>query len=146
MTTSEPIVHPTDFSRASEAAFMRAIAVARRDGAELVLVHVLEPLSPFLADGSSVHYTRLRASLEAKARLSLTRMLARATRAGVVASDVLLEGSPAEKIAQLARTRRAGLIVMGTRGRTGFKKLLLGSVAERLIGLARCPVLTVRGR
>lgn len=146
MATSGPIVHPTDFSRASEAAFMRAINVAKRDGVELIMVHVLEPLSPFLADGSSVHYTQLQASLEAKARLNLKRMLVRAKRAGVPASDVLLEGSPAEKIVELAKKRGAGVIVMGTRGRTGLKKLLLGSVAERVIGLATCSVLTVRGK
>lgn len=45
MTSNQPIVHPTDFSRASQAAFMRAIDMAKREGAELVLVHVLEPLS-----------------------------------------------------------------------------------------------------
>jgi nucleotide-binding universal stress UspA family protein len=84
--------------------------------------------------------------LEAKARLNLERMLVRAKRAEVPAADVLLEGSPAEKIVQLAEKRRAGLIVMGTRGRTGLKKLLLGSVAERVIGLAPCPVLTIRGK
>ena len=145
MAPNGPIVHPTDFSRASEAAFMRAIDLAKRDGAELILVHVLETLSPFLADGSSVHYTQLQASLEAKARLNLERMLVRAKRAGVPASDVLLEGSPAEKIVRLAKERGASVIVMGTRGRTGFKELLLGSVAERVIGLAPCPVLTVRG-
>ncbi|MGH6689666.1 MAG: universal stress protein [Gammaproteobacteria bacterium] len=146
MTTSGPIVHPTDFTRASEAAFIRAIDLAKRDGAELILAHVLEPLSPFLADGSSVHYTQLQASLEAKARLNLKRMLVRARRAAVPASDVLLEGSPAERIMELAKKRSADVIVMGTRGRTGFKKLLLGSVAERVIGLAPCAVLTVRGQ
>ena len=146
MSTDRPIVHPTDFSRASEAAFLRAIDMAKRDGAELVLVHVLEPLSPFLADSSAAHYQELQASREAKARLSLERMLTRAKRAGVAASDVLLEGSPAEKIVPVAKKRRAGLIVMGTRGRTGLEKILLGSVAERVIGLAPCSVLTVRGR
>jgi nucleotide-binding universal stress UspA family protein len=146
MATSRPIVHPTDFSRASEAAFTRAIDLASRDGAELIVIHVLEPPSPFLAEGSSVRYTELQASLEATARLNLERMLVRAKRADVPAGDVLLDGSPAEKIVQLAKKRRAGLIVMGTRGRTGLKKLLLGSVAERVIGLAPCPVLTVRGR
>jgi nucleotide-binding universal stress UspA family protein len=146
MATNQPIVHPTDFSRTGEAAFMQAIDMAKRDGTELLLVYVLEPPSPFLADSSAVHYRQLQASLAAKARLSLTRAVARAKRAGVAVSDILLEGSPAEKIVRLAKQRRAALIVMGTRGRTGFKKLLLGSVAERVIGLAPCPVLTVRGQ
>lgn len=146
MATSGPIVHPTDFSRASEAAFMRAIDLAKRGGTELILVHVLEPLSPFLAESSAAHFVELQASQEAEARASLERMLKRAKRAGVPASDVLLEGSPAEKIVRLAKRRRAGVIVMGTRGRTGLEKLLLGSVAARVIGLAPCAVLTIRGR
>jgi nucleotide-binding universal stress UspA family protein len=149
VTTNEPIIHPTDFSRASTAAFMRAIDVAKRARAELVLVHVFEPISPYLAE-SRPHYNRyheLQASLKAKARVKLEQMLARAKRAGIAASDVLLEGfSPAEDIVQVAKKRRAALIVMGTRGRTGLKKLLLGSVAARVIGLAPCPVLTVRGQ
>lgn len=73
-------------------------------------------------------------------------MRARAKLAGAAASDALLEGSPSDKIVQLAKKRRASLIVMGTRGRTGFRKLLLGSVAERVIGLAPCSVLIVRGK
>ncbi len=51
-----------------------------------------------------------------------------------------------EQIAKLAKKRRADLIVMGTHGRTGWAKVMLGSVAERVIVLAPCPVLTVRGK
>ena len=55
-------------------------------------------------------------------------------------------GVAAEQIVRLARARRADLIVMGTHGRTGFTRALLGSVAARVVALAACPVLTVRGR
>jgi nucleotide-binding universal stress UspA family protein len=70
---------------------------------------------------------------------------ARAKRAGVPASEVLAEGWVAEQIAKLANERHADLIV-GTHGRTGWARVMLGSVAERVIVLAPCPVLTVRGK
>jgi nucleotide-binding universal stress UspA family protein len=61
----------------------------------------------------------------------------------VDASDVVMEGWPPEEIVKLARRRRADLIVIGTHGRTGIRKLLLGSIAERVIVLAPFPVLAV---
>jgi nucleotide-binding universal stress UspA family protein len=62
----------------------------------------------------------------------------------VPASDVVVEGYAAEEIAAVAEQRGVELIVMGTHGRTGMRKVLLGSVAERVIAIAPCPVLTVR--
>jgi len=76
----------------------------------------------------------------------LHRLRARAKRAGVPASDVLVEGWVPEQIAKLAKKQHADLIVMGTHGRTGWAKPMPGSVAERVIALAPCPVLTVRGK
>jgi nucleotide-binding universal stress UspA family protein len=78
------------------------------------------------------------------ARQSLERLLAKTKRQEVAASAVVVEGWPPEEIVKLARKRRAALIVIGTHGRTGVKRLLLGSVAERVIVLAPCPVLAVR--
>jgi nucleotide-binding universal stress UspA family protein len=142
--THRLIVHPTDFTLTSDAAFKKALDLARRDGAKLVLVHVIEPPSPLLADHSAAHYTEHLASMQAKARGMLELMLVRAKRVNVPASDVLLKGSPPEEIVRLAKKRGADLIVIGTRGRTGLKELMLGSTAERVIGLAHCSVLTVR--
>jgi len=59
---------------------------------------------------------------------------------------LLLEGRTAEQIVRAARSKRAGMIVIGTHGRTGLTRFLLGSVAARVLAIARCPVLTVRGR
>jgi nucleotide-binding universal stress UspA family protein len=59
---------------------------------------------------------------------------------------VLVNGSPSEQIARLARSKRADLIVIGTHGRTGLAKFFLGSVANRVVSTATCPVLTVRGK
>jgi nucleotide-binding universal stress UspA family protein len=138
------IVHPTDLTPGSEAAFLAAIALARRDGASLIVVHVLEPPSPILADRSSAHYSELMSAGELRADTILERMTRRAGQAGVPATDVLLEGSPPEQIARLARRRHADLIVLGTRRHAGLRAIVLGSTAERVIGLAHCPVLTVR--
>jgi nucleotide-binding universal stress UspA family protein len=66
--------------------------------------------------------------------------------AGVRATGLLLDGAPHDQIPRAARRNRADLIVIGTHGRTGLSKVLLGSVAERVIRSATCPVLTVRGR
>jgi len=139
------IVHPTDFSRAAEAAFAQALAIATREGAELILVHVLEPISPIADESYVARHRALRAAMEAIARRSLSRLLGRAKRAHVTASDIVMEGWPPEEIVRLARKRRADLIVVGTHGRSGLTKFLLGSVAQRVIVLAPCPVLTVRG-
>ncbi|MGH7393607.1 MAG: universal stress protein, partial [Candidatus Rokuibacteriota bacterium] len=67
-------------------------------------------------------------------------------KAGVRGRTLLLEGSTHDQIVRAAKSRRADLIVMGTHGRGGIAELFLGSVAERVIGSARCPVLTVRKR
>jgi nucleotide-binding universal stress UspA family protein len=138
------IIHPTDFSVAGEAAFAQALEIAGREGAELILVHVLEPISPFPDGDYRTRRRELRTVLETTARRALDPLLSRAKQARVAASGVVMEGWPPEEIVRLARKRRADLIVIGTHGRRGMKRLLLGSVAERVILLAPCPVLTVR--
>ena len=80
------------------------------------------------------------------ARKRLVALVVRARAAGAKATVTILEGSPAERIVHTARARRADLIVMGTRGRTGLSRFLLGSVASRVISMSPCPVLTVRGK
>ena len=73
-------------------------------------------------------------------------MLARARKSGIRVEAKLLEGVPAEQIVCMARRRDSDLIVIGTHGRTGLGRLLMGSVADRVLRFAPCPVLTVRGR
>ena len=138
------IVHPTDLSPASEPAFAQALEIAGREGAELILVHVLEPISPVSDGHDRARHRELRIVMEASARRSLDPLLARAEKAQVASSGLVTEGWPPEEIVKIARKRGAHLIVIGTHGRTGIKRLLLGSVAERVILLAPCPVLTVR--
>ena len=141
------ILHATDFSGASGAAF-KAVEAARRDRAELVLLHVLSPPAPLVADAyvtPSVWTTLLR-SQRASAQRRLDTLVQKARRARVRARGLLAEGVPADRIVRTARARGAGMIVMGTHGRTGAARFFLGSVAGRVVAAAHCPVLTVRGR
>ena len=141
------IMHPTDFSPASRAAFARAVTMAHDEGAELWLVHVLSTVTPLVGDGymSPKTYDELQQSIRDDAQRQLDKLLAKAKTARVRARGLLLDGVAADAIARAARARRAKVIVMGTHGRTGLARLLMGSVAERVVGTAPCPVLTVRG-
>jgi nucleotide-binding universal stress UspA family protein len=142
------ILHPTDFSGAGRAALARAIHMARAEKAQLTVVHVLPLVMPMMGDGyvSPRVYQDVQRSTREYARKQLDGVLARIRKAGVRAHGLLLEGVPASQITRAARSGRADMIVMGTHGRTGFTRLLLGSVAERVVGTAPCPVLTVRSR
>jgi nucleotide-binding universal stress UspA family protein len=148
MSRIRRVLHPTDFSRASAAAFSRAVETAKSNRAELLLVNVITPTIPPVGDGyiSPKWYAEMEASARAYAQKHLTALLAKAKRAGVRAKGLLMEGPPHQRIAQAARRKRADLVVIGTHGRTGFARFFLGSVASRVLAIAPCPVLTVRGK
>ena len=148
MSRIRRILHSTDFSRASGAAFGKAVDLAKTSKAELLVVHVLASTVPMVGDGyvSPEVYEDLVASARAYGKKNLDALVAKAKKAGVRAKSLLLEGAPHEQIARTARTQRADLVVMGTHGRTGLAKLFLGSVAGRVIAIAPCPVMTVRGK
>jgi len=142
------ILHPSDFSAASNAAFKKAIEMAKASRAELLIVHVINPIVPVAGEGyvSPKMYEDLAASTRAWARKQLDRLLVKAKKSGVRGKGVLAEGAAHEQIARIAKTKRADLVVMGTHGRSGFARLFLGSVAGRVVTAAPCPVLTVKGR
>jgi universal stress protein A len=138
---------PHDFSAQSRAAFALAEQLARRVGASLHLLHVVQPpalhaLTPSGGlDLALPDVVVTGALLEAE---TILRKLADESRADVRVHVV--EGPPTEIICQMAERLPADLIVMGTHGREGLAHLLLGSVAERTLRRAACPVLTVRSR
>jgi len=142
------ILHASDFSTASRAAFNRAVELARADRAGLTVAHVMTPFVPYVGEGYATPqaYEAIVAAARTEARRQLDRLLRRARARGVRAQGLLLEGVPHDRIARAARARRADLIVIGTHGRTGLARLFLGSVAARVIAVAPCPVLTVRGK
>lgn len=148
MTRFRRILHPSDFSKASGPAFRRALALARENRAELRLVHVVMPPAFALEDSfmTAKTWRDITQAGRRDAERRLRPLVARARRAGVRVRAAVLEGSAFQEIVREARRRRADLIVIGTHGRTGVARFFLGSVASRVLALAACPVLTVRGR
>jgi universal stress protein A len=138
------ILVPTDFSPASERVLAYARALAERFGASLHLLHVVE--DPVMAAAWSEAYAFDVAGLQARFREEAERRLTEvaASLTGVTVTTDVLDGSPARTIAAAAGDKGMDLIVMGTHGRSGLSHLLLGSVAERVVRSAPCPVLTVR--
>jgi len=147
---SRRVLHPTDFSKASNAAFTRSLTEARDSRGELVLVHVLSPVVAMAGAGEAYVtpgvYEEMNRSARAWAQKQLDRLLAKARGARVRARGTLLDGVTHEQIVRAAKQQHARMIVMGTHGRTGVARFFLGSVAARVAATAPCPVLTVRGR
>ena len=139
------LVVPTDFSDCAEEAWAFAQRIAETLGSEVVLVHVFveAPLygDPALPVGSAWEVVE-----EARKWVAdeLDKWAARARAKGVTVRPVMRTGSPAKEIVDTVTEEGADLVVMGTHGRGGVSRVLLGSVADRVIRLAPCPVLTVR--
>jgi nucleotide-binding universal stress UspA family protein len=133
------ILHPTDFSEHSDYAFRLACSLARDYGARVVALHVATPTAVVYSEGAvPIDPEVFRA--DAKEKLDHLE----APAAGPPLERRLAEGDPADEILRLAREAGADLIVMGTHGRTGLARLLMGSVAEQVVRRAPCPVLTIR--
>lgn len=135
----QKIVFPTDFSHCGDAALSFATALARDTGARLLIVHVEEP--PAAYGGGELYY-----GLPEPAEDELRRMLLEVvpTDPAVPYEHRLVTGDPATAIVNLAEMEGADLIVMGTHGRSGLSRLLMGSVAEVVVRKAKCPVLTYK--
>jgi universal stress protein A len=146
MSRARRILHATDFSPACRPALASAVELAMQDRARLLLLHVLTPPSPFLGDSLPASYVELQAGARRDAERRLAAALVRAKKAGARVQATLVAGAPSEEIIRSARRWRADLIVIGTHGRTGIGRVFMGSVAERVLPRAPCPVLTVRRR
>jgi nucleotide-binding universal stress UspA family protein len=141
------ILHATDFSPASRAAFRMAVALAQREPARLLLLHVLTPPSPLVSGRRPPSsYLELLAMARRAARRRLDQALREARSAGGRVEGKLVEGGAVDEILKAGRRWRPDLIVIGTHGRGGVRRFLLGSVAEQVVRRASRPVLTVRGR
>jgi nucleotide-binding universal stress UspA family protein len=136
---ADKILFPTDFSTSSDAPLAYATALARDMGAVLLIVHVEEP--PLAYGGGEMYYGVAEPDYE-----SIRRMLenVKPTDPSVPCERRLVTGDPATAIVELAREENVDLIVMGTHGRTGLRRLLMGSIAEAVVRTAPCPVLTYK--
>ena len=146
MLPFQTIVAPTDFSEDAEAAVQQAIELAKTSGARIRLIHVYHIPSYI---GSPFGYTypaELFEDVRRHAAARLKEVEQKVQAEGVQVSSELLEGPPSERIVACAEREKADLIVIGTRGLTGLKHVFLGSVAERTLRHAHCPVMTVKAQ
>ena len=142
------ILIPIDFSEVSLQALDYTVELGKPFGAELVAVHVVEPIyyaTPADVYGPSANLGMLLEEQQRVAAEQLAELEERLMKRGAKIETVLESGVPYQKIIEAAEQRKVDLIVMATHGRTGLSHLLLGSVAERVVRSAACPVLTVRG-
>lgn len=141
------ILVPVDFSPTSLQAVDYAVALSKQFGAELHLLAVVEPMYPLMPDYAGVQSAAVGQVIEenrAAAQAGLARLEKRYARRVHRLRVQVTVGRPFEAIGQYARRAKADLIVMATHGRTGVAHLFAGSVAERVVRTAPCPVLTVR--
>lgn len=143
MLAIRTILHPTDFSEHSDYAFRLACSLARDYGAQLIVLHALE--RPSLTY-SGVMTAPPPPPRSAEQRQAVEEQLHRIkpVHSGIDVEYLLVEGDPATVIVEIARERKCDLIMMGSHGRTGLRRLLMGSVAEKLVRKAPCAVLTVK--
>jgi nucleotide-binding universal stress UspA family protein len=142
MATSDTYLVPLDFSRGSERALDYALALAREKKGKLVALHVVPAELIYPPTGGRFDFYRL---LERDARENFSRLAKRKKLKPEDCRLIVARGTNfAEVIARQAKQMRVAMIIMGSQGRTGLQRLLLGSVAERTLRYAECPVLIVK--
>ena len=149
MIDIKTILLPTDGSACSRKAMAYALSFAKQYGARLVALHVLdlrweEQGSYVLLEMGEDAHQRARKGYEEEAQSTLKEVVDAAATVGMTIETLVVTGVPFEKILGVAQKLPSDLIIMGTHGRTGVVHALLGSVAERIVRRAPCPVLTVR--
>jgi nucleotide-binding universal stress UspA family protein len=148
--TFPKIVAATDFSEDSNNALTYAQELAQKFSSEIVLLHVDQPLAPVMMTpelGPAMDVGAMGRIAEEQrilAQKELDKVADRLRATGLKVKVLLKVGSPFLEIIHTAQTENADLIVLGTHGRTGLAHVLMGSVAERVVQKAHCPVLTVR--
>ena len=142
--TAQRFLVPIDFSEYANQALDYAINLAGKLAARLTLLHVIQSIPLGGVDmGVTLPYTYVQ-DLEAESMQSMESYLARVTAAGLEGEIVVVHGIPFHEIVDTAKTRQVHLIIMGTHGRTSLQHVLVGSVAEKVVRLAPCPVLVAR--
>ena len=146
MIPIKKICCPTDFSEPSYEALKTASEIALHFSAELILVHVVTPIPviPIHDDPTSFNLPLYEKEMETNARIVLNQIQQERIPAGVQSRTVVIQGDPANQIVQLAEDEQVDMIVIATHGFTGWKKFMFGSVTEKVIRYADCPVLSIR--
>jgi nucleotide-binding universal stress UspA family protein len=142
MPKSNIYLVPIDFSRGAERALDYALMLARKNNGKVVALHVVPAAKVYPPIGKAIDFCTL---LETDARKNLRRLAKRKRLEPKDCEFVLARGiNFAEIIVRQAKKMRVAMIVMGSHGRTGLQRFLLGSVAERTLRYADCPVLIVK--
>ena len=138
------ILIPLDFSHHAEAILEWGAHLAKEHGSQVILVHAYHLPVEFQQLEGAYLPPDFWTNVKTEAQQVLERHAERLRGQGLAVETVVREGYPATVIQEEAEEQRADLIVIGTRGLSGLKHLLLGSVAERVVQKAPCPVLTVK--
>jgi nucleotide-binding universal stress UspA family protein len=147
MTPSPQIAHilvAHDFGDTAEPALAYAIAIAEKFHARITILHAYERPAYAYPD-TLVENFEFESQVQSAAKKALAGLADRAKAAGVELAVMLRQGAPWKEIVATATETKADLLVMGTHGRHGVPRALLGSVAEKVVRSAPCPVLTVHG-
>lgn len=139
------ILCPTDFSEPSLLAISAATELAGLTGAEILLVHVVSPLpaSPHPGALSAFDTAAYLKEMLTHGRASMERLVKERIPGKVPSRSMILTGNPSGEIARVAEDEGVDLVVIATHGLTGWRRFVFGSVAERVVRTASCPVLTV---
>lgn len=148
MLPFKKIVCPIDFSEPSYAALTAASGIAQNCQSEMILVHVVTPIPiiPVPDAPTSFNIPSYEKEMIASATKQLHQVRAERVAENVHAQVIVLQGDPAVEIVRKATEENADLIVIATHGLTGWRKFIFGSVTEKVIRFAGCPVLSIRVR
>jgi len=142
MASIKTYLVPVDFSKTSGRALNYAIRLARETQGKLLLVHVITDSPAYVPINLRAKFY---ADLKEAAQGKIESLMRSKTRAGVKYRALVVEDdNPARRISDQARKSRVSMIVMGSHGRTGVERFFLGSVAEKTVRYAGCPVLIVK--
>ena len=133
------ILVPLDFSADAEQALDCAVGLAQQFQSRLTLLHVI-----YIPVSTEVNLSAYFTEMEAGAEQGMDTYQKRVEEAGLAVDTVIIRSTPFREIVETAKAKQVDLIIMGTHGRTGLQHLLLGSVAERVVRLAPCPVMVTR--
>ncbi|MGH9358235.1 MAG: universal stress protein [Terriglobia bacterium] len=143
MLKIEQILCPVDFSEVSKKAFEYAVSLAQRYKAKLYVQHSIEPVTVFSYE-SFPGWSEMYEILKSGAETSMSELMSLPGSQAVHPEPSILVGTPSESILNFAEKKSIDLIVMGSHGRRGMDRFVMGSVTDRVLRKAKCPVLAVR--
>ena len=150
MKNLKKIICPVDFSEPSDAALKSAVELAEQYSASIILVHAINEIDPTPSPSYTLTHhlmdqiPQIMGQMTENAHKAMQDLIKNHVEERIPSEHRVVIGDPAESIVELAENEAADLIVMSTHGRSGIKGLFFGSVAEKVVRSAACPVLTMR--